>query len=132
MSGRIETGDWKGDGYGVVKLSEKWRAAYLNNVSERRTVIDYLERHVTSDELFVLVEGEANLVISGDGATGFEKIPLEKYVMVNVPPETFHSVDSAPGSRILIAENADVGNDNSQYHYLTAEEKAELMKVLNA
>lgn len=131
MSELVQIGDFRENGYQTVVKFGGWRAAYLNNTSEKPSDITYLERHVESDELFVLVEGSCKLILSSTGFTEPEIVEMEPLVMYNVRQTAYHAVQMQPGCRILIVENHDVSKENTLYYYLTEEEKTALTDMLS-
>jgi len=124
MSELVQIGNYIGNGYKTVVMFGGWRVAYLNNITEEPTDIKYFERHVESDELFVLVEGKCKLLVSPSGCADFEIIDMEPLVAYNVRRTAYHAVELQPGCRVLIVENSDVSSDNTLLHYLTDKEKA--------
>jgi len=104
--------EYLGEGYRRMVQGSKWTVAFLNyalrfDESEFRQ----LERHLLTDETFVLLEGEATLVIGG-GARRVRMAPLKLY---NVKMGVWHHIFLTPGARVLIAENADTSKENTEY-----------------
>jgi len=58
----LEILDYTGVGYDPTMHFEAWRVAFLNH-AERFDVIARLERHMLTDEVFVLLKGRAVLFI---------------------------------------------------------------------
>ena len=72
---------WEGEGYNRTMHFEEWRVA-LANFGENfdRNRYTYLERHLETDEVFVLLSGAASLVIGLKRA----ETPLETGKLYNV------------------------------------------------
>ncbi len=99
-----------GDGYQVQHRFGGWRVAYLC-YAEKFDRITYLERHLETDEIFVLLQGEATLLI-GENA---QRVAMEKGQMYNVPKATWHNIRVSRDAQVLIVENEDTGKHNSEY-----------------
>lgn len=87
----------------------EWCVAFLNH-GERFAAPTYIERHNESDEVFVLVSGEATLLI-GESR---REVRMECGKIYNVRKGTWHQIVTAPCARCLIVENADTGAVNSE------------------
>ena len=101
-----------GEGYARVVDGPKWTVAELNyadRFDERK--ISYLERHNLTDETFVLLAGEATLLI-GEKA---EHVPLEMLKCYNVKAGVWHNIIVTPGTRVLVVENSDTSKENTDY-----------------
>ena len=104
--------EYSGDGYSRVVSGAKWTVAALNYAErfDERNIVD-LERHNLTDETFVLLSGEAALLV-GEEAKRVNMEPLKFY---NVRAGVWHNIVVTPGSRVLVAENADTSKDNTDY-----------------
>ena len=86
----------------------EWCVAFLNH-GERFADPKYVERHNNTDEVFVLLAGEATLLI-GEAR---QRVKMEQGKFYNVRKGTWHQIITTPGARCLIVENADTGLANS-------------------
>ena len=86
-----------------------WCVAFLNH-GDRFAAPAYVERHVNTDEAFVLLAGEATLLI-GESR---REVRMECGKIYNVRKGTWHQIVTAPGARCLVVENADTGSVNSE------------------
>ena len=127
MKELVQIGDFTGNGYDSVIKFGGWRVAYLNNTTDAPSGLDVFERHVDSDEVFILVQGACKLLLSPNGCDELDVIEMEPLVMYNVRQVAFHSVLMQPGCRILIVENIDVSGENTVYYHMTEEEKAAVL-----
>lgn len=108
----IEIKEYNGPGYKEQIDFNNWRVAIANYKPElEESRLEYLERHLESDEVFVLVEGTAGLLIGEEKA----RCQFEKGKLYNVKCGTWHRVFMTPDSKIVIVENADTGKDNTEY-----------------
>lgn len=96
-----------GEDFGRMFAGDGWQAAFLNNgpkFGHRRPP----ERHMRSDELFVLLQGEATLFIGEEG----REVKMEKGRLYNVRRGTWHQIVAEKGSRVLVVENTgDIGTE---------------------
>lgn len=108
----VEIYDYNGEGYKAVMRYGAWRVAYLNHADRfKEENLVRIERHNETDEVFVLLEGEATLVIG----EALEKMPMEPYRIYNVTKGTWHHILTKEKTRVLIVENEDTSLENSDY-----------------
>lgn len=102
--------DYTGPGYEPAMVFESWRVAFLN-YDERFDCVKQLERHMVTDEVFMLLEGEATLII------GLEKklVPMEKHKIYNVKKGVWHNIKVSKDAKVFIVENDNTTYDNSEY-----------------
>ena len=104
--------DYTEDNYKTVLKFEHWRVAYLNYGDKFSTdSLVRIERHMLSDEAFILLEGEATLVTGTD----LLRTKMETHKVYNVPKGEWHHILTTPGTRVLIVENSDTCADNTEY-----------------
>lgn len=113
---RIET--YEGEGYRPLVDFGDWRVAYLRFIDELIPEnITKMERHLETDEVFVLLNGEAVLFI-GDGDKHLDRvsfIKLEPHKVYVVEKSTWHACVLDSDAIILLVENQDTGLDNTEY-----------------
>ena len=104
--------EYSGDGYSRVVSGAKWTVAALNYADrfDERNIVD-LERHNLTDETFVLLSGDATLLM-GEEAKPVKMEPLKFY---NVRAGAWHNIVVSRDARVLIAENADTSKENTDY-----------------
>ncbi len=110
MTDGIEILEYTGEGYSTVMSFGAWRVAMINYSErfEEKNLIK-LERHLLTDEVFVLLDGNAILV------SDKERYRMEKNKIYNVIKGTWHAIALEKDSRVLIVENVETGKDNSEY-----------------
>ena len=89
----------------------KWTVAALGH-SERfdpRTPIR-LERHLLTDETFVLLSGTTTLIL-GESC---ERIPMEQGKVYYVTAGSWHDIQVEPGTQVLVIENSDTSKTNTE------------------
>ena len=110
LNGLLETFEYDGIGYKRGITFEEWTVAVLN-WEERFDKIEKLERHNLTDEVFILVEGEATLIIGEEMIC----VPMEKNKFYNVKAAVWHAVKVSRDAKIIIVENSNTSKENSEY-----------------
>jgi len=109
----IEIFDFTGKDYKKAMSFENWRVAYLNYGDEFNLTLPRLERHMETDEAFILLTGTATLVIGKE----LNRIDMEPFKVYNVPRAVWHHIQVDEGTRVLIIENEDTSKANTEYIY---------------
>jgi len=111
----IEVYDYNGDNYQTAMRFGKWRVAYLN-YGDRfvEETFEKIERHNESDEVFLLLSGKATLIIGEE----LNRIEMEPHKLYNVPKGVWHHIFTYEGTSVLIVENEDTDDDNSDFLYV--------------
>lgn len=108
----LEIYDYTGEGYDATFSFGAWRVAYLNYALRfDRKGISYLERHNETDELFLLMEGEATLLV-GERA---EEVKMDKFKMYVIKKGQWHGILVSRSGRVLVVENDNTTKQNSEY-----------------
>lgn len=104
-----------GAGYEPTMHYGAWRVALLN-YTDKFDHITYLERHMQTDEVFVLLAGKAKLIL------GLEKqeVTLEPQRIYNVRRGAWHAIKTSPDAQVLIVENDDTCRETNEYTYFDA------------
>ncbi len=90
----------------------EWRVAFMN-CSDARARLTRYERHMLTDEVFVLLEGKAALVI-GDEKKVYH---MEKNKIYNIKKGVWHGSAQSEDSKLLIVENHDTSKANTDIIY---------------
>ena len=101
------------EGYEVKHRFDGWRIAYLCH-ADRFDHITYLERHMETDEIFVLLSGTATLLIGEQ----MKEVKMKPGAMYNVKKALWHNIRVSRDAVVMIVENEDTGKENSEYLYL--------------
>ena len=107
----VEIHEYNGGGYKPLVDYGSWRVALLR-YDEWFTELKGLERHLETDEVFVLLEGEATLITEEAG--GIREWKMERGKIYNVMKETWHHIIVTPDANVLIVENRDTGSENTE------------------
>jgi mannose-6-phosphate isomerase-like protein (cupin superfamily) len=114
----LEITEYNGIGFKPLVIFENWRVAILNHEEAHESgKIAFLEKHMETDEVFVLLSGKCTMLI-GDGSEDTGKIhtiPMEQGKLYNVRKGVWHSVQSEPDTKLLIVEDASTDENNSKY-----------------
>ncbi len=109
---QLEVFDCVSDGYLPLVRFGGWRVATLNYCEDFNPVnFHQVERHNETDEVFVLLTGEATLIIGEQ----LEKVPMEKGKVYNVRQGVWHHIWVSRDAQVLIVENLDTATENSDY-----------------
>jgi ureidoglycolate hydrolase len=122
----LEIKQYLGEGYQPLIYFNTWRVAILRWISSLLPEnIDMMERHTQTDEVFVLLEGQATLILGGNGMKVEHIFPqvMEAGRLYNVRQNVWHSILVSRDASILIVENRDTGEKNTEYCKLTEEFK---------
>jgi hypothetical protein len=95
-----------------------WRVAvlrYLDDIQPDR--IDSMERHMETDEVFVLLHGRGVLLMGGKGTEvdRVEPQAMERGKLYNVRRAAWHTILLSRDAKILLVENRDTERHNSEY-----------------
>ena len=108
----IEILEYNGEGYAPIMHFGEWRVALLNYAERFAPACPIkLERHLLTDEVFVLLEGEATLFI-GEEMVAY---PMEKNKIYNVKQGAWHRITASKDAKVLIVENHNTSKENSEY-----------------
>lgn len=127
----IEVREYREPGYAPVIDFESWRVAVLNDIDELEVPnLKTMQKHLQSDEVFVLLKGSVTLFTAGNGEEigKITKMTLEPEKCYNVKKGVWHTHTLEKGSSVLIVENRNTCDDNSPTVALTEEQISELRK----
>lgn len=125
----IEVREYTGEGYQPVIDYQTWRVAILNYIDELEVPnIEKMQKHLLSDEVFVLLKGDFTLFTAGNGDEigEIKATRLEPYKMYNVKAGVWHTHTLDKEASVLIVENQNTCDDNSPELLLTEAQKFEL------
>ena len=110
----IEIFEYDGEGYNSTMNFESWRVAIANFGDHfDREKYNYLERHMLTDEVFVLLMGDATLVTGKE----FSETPMEQGKLYNIKKGVWHALLLDKDAKVLIVENHNTSRENSEYYY---------------
>lgn len=114
----MEVRDYQGKGYSPLVSYGEWRVAVLRYLDELEPArINTMERHLETDEVFILVHGKAMLILGGNNnhVDQLTSYVLEIGKINNVKKNTWHTISLSPDAHIIIVENDNTEKVNSEY-----------------
>ncbi len=122
----LEIRSHEGEGYKALVDFGSWRVAILRCENELLPGQQLsMERHLETDEVFMLIQGTGALILGGNGR---EVGPLQVHAMeigklYNVRKNGWHTVSLSRDASVLIVENRDTVRANSEYEAITQEQR---------
>ena len=123
------------EGEGMTRVFEnpKWMVGIknwkpMNDIAN----INCLERHNETDELFILLAGKCTLLFANETAEGLkiEAVPMEPLKVYNIPRSLWHNTVTEHGTKLALIEDSSTGSANSDNLDLTAEQIAEVHRLV--
>lgn len=127
----LEISTFRGDGYKPLIDFNCWRVALLRYIDDMDpNVMAALERHMETDEVFVLLEGKAALFLAGGDGSGELRVEmLQPGLLYNVKQAAWHNAVLSRDATILLVENRDTCRDNSEYSPITPAQRAVIVQA---
>ncbi len=128
----LEIKRFDGNGFQPLLHFGTWRVAILRwEQSMLPEKITFMERHTQTDEVFVLLRGEATLILGGnfDKVSSIHSQPLETGTLYNVRQNVWHTVVLSRDASILIVEESNTGEKNTEYYRLTPELQGKIIHL---
>ncbi len=112
----IEISKFQEAGYWPVVDYMDWRVAVLNYCEELEIDnITSMQKHMETDEVFVLLQGDCTLFTAGDyeGVGEIKAWHMEPCKIYNIKKGVWHTHTLAKNTSVLIVENRTTGDHNS-------------------
>jgi len=129
----IEIKSHEREGYKPLIYHSDWMVAMLNYFPEvDRTSMKKMEKHCHTDEVFVLLQGRAVLLV----ASGSERvdeihpISMKKGVFYNVHQRVWHYIAMSRDARVVIVEKRDTNLNDFVYYHLSEEQVEKVKKEI--
>ena len=122
-----------GLGYDPFLIRDGWQVAQLNYVEAHGLMdIENVERHVSTDEVFILVKGKAVLLAAAftTGEPDIEYINMKAGVTYNVPAGVWHNIAMSRDCEIIIVEKDHTHINDCEYHPLSMSKLQEIYKTI--
>jgi len=131
--GLVQVREYLGEGYKPLVDYDTWRVAILRFIDTLRPEnIEYLECHLETDEVFVLLEGQCILFIGTpdeDGTFSIETISMKPLKLYNIRQGVYHSHTLSPNASVLVVENQDTTAANSRRINLTEAQRTKIISL---
>ncbi len=122
----LQVRDHQGEGYMPLVDFASWRVALLRPETQRGPEqYPSMERHLETDEVFVLTRGEGTIIIGGNGPQPADMAAEVMTVgkIYNVRRGAWHTASLSPDAAMVIVENCNTTKLNSEYAMLTREQR---------
>jgi hypothetical protein len=111
---------WTGPGYQPVVDFGGWRTALMNyDPKYEPGALRIMEAHRDTDEVFVLLKGQCTLFFGKpDGQGQVDRVyaaDMQPGIVYNVRQGAFHTHALSPDAVVLVVENRDTGNHNTDF-----------------
>ena len=103
----IKIGVHKDAGFKVMIESGEWKVGMLH-YSERFSRLGEMERHLLTDEVFVLVSGKATLY------TDSEAVEMEQGSVYTVPVGVWHHIVVSIDANVMVVESRSTSIENTE------------------
>lgn len=126
-----ETYEVSGIGYEKLFNFKSWRLAKLNYIDELNiSHLNFIECHLNTDEVFILLDGQCDMfLLDNKNPKTFDHFKLEINKVYRIPKNVYHAHALSKEAKVLIIEEDDTSDANSDRIYLTEEEMAQIRKI---
>ena len=119
----VEEASYFDEGYKPILDFHGWRVAVLRDTEDvRPEAVSRVERHRETNEVFILTEGQADLIILDGGDQPADKayvFPMELNVAYNIQDGVWHHCVLSEDAHIILFERTNTAEENSDYAALT-------------
>lgn len=126
MRDAIEVHQWEGDSFRPLVFTPGWQVAILNWEDQfARSDLREIERHNQTDEVFVLIRGQAAIFTCTDAGL-ITVTPMQAGVIYNVPAGLWHNLLATPDVSFIIVESRDTHLHDTEIRPLAPAEIAQI------
>ena len=111
----IEKASHRDPGFKIMAEFDGWKIGILR-YNERFSRFGELERHLLTDEVFVLMSGKATLY------TDHETVEMEPCAVYTVPAGVWHHIVVNEDASVIVVENRNTSIENTEKRYFEQEE----------
>jgi len=131
---KISSESFEGEGLKRIVESGTWFVGIKNwKPANDAAQFDVMERHMETDEVFVLLEGGCTLLVDhseNDSCSDIRCIAMEKNRVYCIHPGVWHNTITSRDAKLILMENRNTSMDNSEVQTLGEKEIAEIRKQL--
>jgi ureidoglycolate hydrolase len=131
----IEIKDYQQEGFMPLVSFGGWRVAVLRFLDDLKPEnIKTLERHLKTDEVFILVKGSGMLLVGGnhEQPADIQSFIMEIGKVYNIKQNTWHSISLTNDAHVILVENDDTNSNNSEIAALNENDKLLTKNVVTA
>lgn len=125
----IEITEFQQAGYKPLVDYEAWRVAVLKFCDDLRLEnIKNMQKHMETDEVFILLKGSCTLFLGGSGERPehIKRIDMAAGKVYNIKKGVWHNHIMNQFGEVVIVENSNTSDENSPVIELTQEQIREL------
>ena len=112
----IEVTAHTAEGFKVMAEYGEWKVGMLR-YNERFSRFGEMERHLLTDEVFVLVSGKATLYTDSDA------VEMEQGSVYTVPVGVWHHIVVSIDANVMVVESRSTSIENTEKKYFEQEKK---------
>ncbi|MGD1832551.1 MAG: hypothetical protein ACPKOP_04310 [Sphaerochaetaceae bacterium] len=128
---RIEHKSWEGDGLKLVYDEGDWVIGIKNyKVANDIENLKELERHLLTDESFVLLKGNCLLVAKDESDESMTFNRMEEGKVYTISKGIWHTTIMEKGCKMILIERSSTSMENSELYPLTEEEISSIRAYL--
>lgn len=122
MKHLVEILSYDKEGFAPVMSFEDWRVAFLNDtIVLKEENITYLERHLQTDEVFVLLQGSADLFVAQEAPLNIYRIKMKLGHVYQIKKNVLHNITMKNEAKVLLVEKEGTGKENSEFISITTQ-----------
>ena len=107
----IEASEKHMSGFYPMTATDKWQVAYITH-SDAYGELKELKRHMTTDEVMILIHGSATLYTYENDA--LSAIELKKDVIYNIKRATWHHLRVSRDAFLVVVEDSNITKDSTE------------------
>ena len=107
MNKSVEISRFSGNDFQVMAQFEGWKIGLLR-ISDRFSAYKQEERHLLTDEVFVLLKGEAVLYVED------QQFHMEIGTLYNVKQGAWHHIVVSEDATVMVVENSNTCAENTE------------------
>ncbi|HTM97896.1 MAG TPA: hypothetical protein VL088_04105 [Pedobacter sp.] len=129
----IETYNYDGKGYNPYLIRDSWQVAKLNYIAgQGMTDIVKIDKHVYTDEAFILIKGLAILIEAekDEDTFSFQCLIMKPGITYNIPAGTWHNIAMDTDAEVIIVEKSNTHLNDCVYVPLLKDELLDLYNTI--
>lgn len=114
----IEINECSGEGYKPMVRFENWRVSLINYAEGfDKSNFSQMERHHLTDEVFILLEGKAQLIIGGNEQRlgPLKSCEMKRKFTYNIKKDVWHHIFVSRDACVIVVENENTSIENTEY-----------------